>query len=191
MLKDEIFLTPKQLERQTQGRDFAFPHILKELDAGRPVYYCDESIFSSQQGKQSVWACSGLQRPSVHRNKLSFEAVAAIAVINQRGELVLCETRQKSYNKESFIAFVERFVEVAERPCTLVLDNLSFHRADEVKETCKLNNVTLIYNGTYSSQFMPVEMVWNYAKRLWRQEVPKIDNFKNKTDLRRRIERCI
>ena len=72
-----------------------------------------------------------------------------------------------------------------------MLDNLSFHRADEVKETCKLNDVTLIYNGTYSSQFMPVEMVWNFAKRLWRQEVPKIENFKNKTDLRRRIERCI
>ena len=112
-------------------------------------------------------------------------------MINQRGELVLCETRQKSYGKVDFIAFVQRFVDVAERPCTLVLDNLSFHRADEVKELCKLNDVTLIYNGTYSSQFMPVEMIWNYAKRLWRQEVPTIENFKNKADLRRRIERCI
>ena len=54
-----------------------------------------------------------------------------------------------------------------------------------------MNDVTLIYNGTYSSQFMPVEMVWNFAKQLWRQEVPNIVNFKNKTDLRRRIERCI
>lgn len=138
-----------------------------------------------------MWARSGLQRPTIHRNKLSFEAVAAIAVINQLGELVLCETRQKSYKKENFVAFVERFIDVAKRPCTLVLDNLSFHRADEVKELCKLNDVTLIYNGTYSSQFMPVEMVWNFAKQLWRQEVPNIVNFKNKTDLRRRIERCI
>ena len=104
---------------------------------------------------------------------------------------MLCETRQKSYKKENFIAFVERFIDVAKRPCTLVLDNLSFHRADEVKELCKLNDVTLVYNGTYSSQFMPVEMVWNFAKQLWRQEVPNIVNFKNKTDLRRRIERCI
>ena len=87
----------------------------------------------------------------MHRNKLSFESVAAIAVINQLGELVLCETRQKSYNKESFITFIERFVEVAVRPCTLVLDNLSFHRADVVKETCRLNDITIIYNGTYSS----------------------------------------
>ena len=127
----------------------------------------------------------------MHRNKLSFEAVAAIAVINQRGELLLCETRQKSYKKEDFVKFLERFIDVAIRPCTLVLDNLSFHRADEVKELCKLNDVTLIYNGTYSSQFMPVEMVWNFAKQLWRQEVPNIVNFKNKADLRRRIERCI
>ena len=48
VLKDEIYLTAKQLERQTQGRDFAFPHILEELNAGRPVYYCDESVFSSR-----------------------------------------------------------------------------------------------------------------------------------------------
>ena len=48
VLKDEICLTPKQLERQTQGRDYAFPHILEALEAGRPVYYCDESIFSSR-----------------------------------------------------------------------------------------------------------------------------------------------
>ena len=38
---------------------------------------------------------------------------------------------------------------------------------------------------------MPVEQVWNFAKQIWRREIPLIDNFKNKPELRRRIELCI
>ena len=38
---------------------------------------------------------------------------------------------------------------------------------------------------------MPVEQVWNFAKQIWRREIHLIDNFKNKPELRRRIELCI
>ena len=48
-LKDEIYLSKKQLETQKKGRLYALPHIIGELDAQRHVYYCDESVFSCTQ----------------------------------------------------------------------------------------------------------------------------------------------
>ena len=48
-LKDDIYLSKKQLETQQKGRLYAFPHIIGELNAQRRVYYCDESVFSSTQ----------------------------------------------------------------------------------------------------------------------------------------------
>ena len=38
---------------------------------------------------------------------------------------------------------------------------------------------------------MPVEQVWNFAKQIWRREIHTITNFKNKVELRKRIEYCI
>ena len=138
-----------------------------------------------------MWATKGVQRPIIGRKKLTFEAVAAIAVIDDRGLLTIAETKQKSYKEESFNAFITRFLEVAEKPSTLVLDNLGFHKNEKVREMCREQGVTIIYNGTYSSQFMPVEMIWNMAKVYWRREIINVPNFSNKTNLRHRIELCI
>ena len=56
---------------------------------------------------------------------------------------------------------------------------------------CREQGVTIIYNGTYSSQFMPVEMIWNMAKVYWRREIINVPNFSNKANLRHHIELCI
>ena len=77
--------------------------------------------------------------PIVERNKLSFEAVAAIGVIDGVGRLVLCKTRQKSYTKVAYLAFLRKFEKRAYKPCKLVVDNLSFHRSEEAKEFCRNN----------------------------------------------------
>ena len=43
------------------------------------------------------------------------------------GEILICETRQKSYDTDAFLAFLERFCKVAVKPSILVLDNLNIH----------------------------------------------------------------
>ena len=86
---------------------------------------------------------------------------------------------------------MESFITVAKLPCTLVLDNLIIHRTAKVKELCVKSGVALVFNGTYSSEYMPVERLWMFAKLYWRREVTEISNFKNKALLRKRIEKCI
>ena len=46
----------------------------------------------------------------------------------------------------------------------------AFHQSKETKEYCHQNGITLVYNGIYSSQFMPVERLWLFAKLYWRKE---------------------
>ena len=86
---------------------------------------------------------------------------------------------------------MERFKDAAVRPCTLVMDNLSFHVSKETKEFCFANQIEIVYNGIYSSQYMPIERLWMFAKLYWRKEVVNISDFNNKTALRSRIEACI
>ena len=76
-------------------------------------------------------------------------------------------------------------------PCKLVLDNLSCHRTHALRDFCASVGIDIIYNGTYSSQYMPVERLWLFAKLYWRKEVANITNFKDQNLLRRRIEACI
>lgn len=77
--------------------------------------------------------------------------MAAIAVTDAYGKVVLCETRQKSYDGKSFFQFIKKFYQKERGYCTLVLDNLSFHRSKEVREFCDEKDIKLIYNGIYSS----------------------------------------
>ena len=133
----------------------------------------------------------GPQPTIVKRNKLSFNAIAAIGVIDAHGELILCETRPRSYTADSVLAFLHRLAPLMTKPCTLVLDNLACHRTSALANFCSENHISILFNGTYSSQYMPVERLWLFAKLYWRKEVGSISNFKNETLLRRRIEHCI
>ena len=138
-----------------------------------------------------MWMLPGSQPALEARNKLAFEAVAACAAIDQYGSLTLCMTERQSFNADKFYNFVEAFIAKATRPCTLVLDNLNIHRTTRVRELCAKHGVSIVYNGTYSSQYMPVERLWLFAKLYWRKEVATIANFKNRALISARITKCI
>ena len=186
-----VSLNPSQLTRQKQGRLEAFPVILEEIQCGRPIYFADESCFTSAQSESNMWMLPGVQPTLAKRNKLSFASVAACAAIDAQGSLLLYHTVPKSYDSDRFYAFMELFISKASLPCTLVLDNLNIHRTNKVKTLCQEKGVRLIFNGTYSSQYMPVERLWLFAKLYWRKEVASISNFKDQAMIRSRIEKCI
>ena len=151
----------------------------------------DESVFSTAQSQARIWALPGPQPPAIERNKVAFEAIAAVGVIDAAGNVVACEARQKSYDSASYLKFLKKFKRAAITPCELVVDNASFHRSAEVLDYCRRVGITVIFNGIYSSQYMPIERLWLFAKLFWRKEVLQVSDFKNKLQLRRRIEKCI
>ena len=50
------------------------------------------------------------------------------------------------------------------RKTYMLVDNLPVHRTDNVKAQAKRSKVELIFNGTYSSEFNPIERLWAWAK---------------------------
>ena len=138
-----------------------------------------------------MWMFPGVQPAMVTRNKLSFQCIAAMGVIDAHGNIVHVETTPKSYDSEKVLACFRVFAKKAKLPCKLVLDNLACHRTHALRDFCESKGISIIFNGTYSSQYMPVERLWLFAKLYWRKEVANIRNFKDQNLLRRRIEACI
>ncbi len=170
-----------------------FPKIISAIKSNKPpIYFLDEAVFSSNQSVNfKVWAPPGVITPSVMRNKVSFPAIAAIAVIDVNGNIVACETRQKSYNTDSYVKFLKIFRSKTFGKVKLVVDNLGVHRSKLALEYCKLRHIEVIFNSIYSSEYMPIERVWLHAKNIWRKEVVTITNFNNKVRLRKKIVECI
>ena len=51
------------------------------------------------------------------------------------------------------------------RKSYMLVDNLRVHRTDRVVAQAKRSKVELIFNGTYSSEYNPIERLWAWAKQ--------------------------
>jgi transposase len=77
------------------------------------------------------------------------------------------------------------------KPTFIFLDNLKAHYSRVVLETADKCNQTLLYNGPYSSELQPIEVLWSFAKRTFRKEITKITDFKDTQQLIYVVEDCI
>jgi len=128
----------------------------------------------------------------VARKKLGFEAVAVVGIIDRDGEVVHVMTRPKSIKTEDFNEFMRDFKEkIGTRKSIVFLDNLNFHRNKRVVSYCKESEINLIYNGTYSSEFMPIERLWSFAKRNFSRELLNGVNFKNSRTIHSLVRKSI
>ncbi len=57
-------------------------------------------------------------------------------------------------------------------------DNLKAHHSKEVKLAAERNNQKLLFNGSYSSQFNPIESLWAYSKRYFRKQMMSVVDYK-------------
>lgn len=171
----------------------SFPKMIAGITHNQPpIFFLDESVFSTAQSVNlRVWAPVGPVQPYIRRKKLSFKAIAAIGIIDVAGNVVASETREKSYTTASYIGFLRKFKRKVKGKVVLVVDNLSVHKAKDSLEFCRKNKISLLFNATYSSAFMPVEVLWMHAKRKWRKQVAEIEDFSNQAVLQRKIDICI
>ena len=74
-------------------------------------------------------------------------------------------TKKKSIDHIDFMVFLRRLHDFTKGEKSLVmLDNLPVHKKLEVRACAKQYNFELIFNGTYSSKYMPIERLWAWAK---------------------------
>ena len=53
---------------------------------------------------------------------------------------------------------------IGRKKAVLFLDNLQVHHTNAVKKLAQRLSIELVFNGTYSSEFMPIERLWAWAK---------------------------
>ena len=53
---------------------------------------------------------------------------------------------------------------IGRRRAVLLLDNLGVHRTKAVQKLAPKLGIELVFNGTYSSTYMPIERLWGWAK---------------------------
>lgn len=62
--------------------------------------------------------------------------------------------------------FLRRLKEhIGRKKAVLLLDNLGVHRTKASTKLAKTLGIELVFNGTYSSEYNPIERLWAWAKK--------------------------
>ena len=88
--------------------------------------------------------------------------------------------------------FLRRLKEhTGRKKAVLLLDNLGVHRTNAVKNLAAKFDIELVFNGTYSSNFMPIERLWAWAKHQFTRQCAKDAPYHDQRAMERLVERCI
>ena len=102
----------------------------------------------------------------VEKKKLAFRAIAVAAAIDSEGHVVASHIVDGAINIEHFCTFLDKVGHIYQRKKTYMLvDNLNVHHSKLVQNRASHWNIELLFNGTYSSTFNPIERLWAWAKR--------------------------
>ena len=81
------------------------------------------------------------------------------------GKVVAYYSQEKSIDSDAFVEFLKVVGKKMNRRKTYILvDNLRVHRTADVMAQAKKSRIYLIFNGTYSSEYNPIERLWAWAK---------------------------
>ena len=99
------------------------------------------------------------------KSKLTFSAIAVAAAIDHEGTVIAEHVVDGAIDRYSFADFIEKVHNFTRgRPCVMMLDNLRVHYCHEVRSLAEKYNIEFCFNGTYSSEFMPIERLWAWSK---------------------------
>ena len=149
-------------------------------------------MFTGGQFHQTTWWPKGGEGPTHPTNCLRFGAIAVVAAVDLKGEVVAMHMKDFSIKWDSFITFLEKLKPKKKSQKTFVfLDNLKAHHSPEVKTYAKEANIELLYNAAYSSELNPIERLWLFSKRLFYKRVIEFSDWKDRPRLYSLVDECI
>ena len=80
-------LTKKQLEKRRAMLMHILPVMLRLKDEGHPLYFVDETMYTSNDRLDRVWAPAG-DCATIRPNVMRFDAIAVVAAIDMNGRVV-------------------------------------------------------------------------------------------------------
>ena len=149
------------------GRLLCFPKIIKAIAEKKLVLFMDEAVFSSKQVRPTVWYSAQKEPVLLQKKTIGFKAIAVAAAIDCEGRVVAHRVVDGAIDNLEFQRFL---IEVSlrfshRRKVLMLVDNLPVHKMLVVKERAKSLNIELVFNGTYSSTFNPIERLWAWSKQ--------------------------
>jgi len=94
----------------------------------------------------------------------------------EKGGIVHWELIKNAVNTEVFHSFLSRIELPSEKRYYLLLDNISFHKADKVKEVLESKNIEPRYIVASNPYLNPVEEVFNVIKQYVRKQKPTTED---------------
>ncbi len=160
-------MKPNQIAKQTADKAVAFRRVLNIIASKAPIYFIDEAVFTSKLQSSKVWTRAGRNPMVIYKPKIGFKAIAVVGAIDIKGKVRTICTFDYSINVDKFIQFLQelRIMKDARIKIFIFLDNLRVHYSLRVREYCGVNNIELVFNAAYSSEYNPIERLWALAKR--------------------------
>jgi transposase len=153
--------TKENLERRRE-----FLRINGRFDFERLVYL-DESGITTTMTRLYGCALAG-QRIHEATPQSHWTAVTLIGASRVSG-MVAPMTVEAARDDDVFLAYVEHFHCTAPRPgAFVVMDNLSAHKVDGVRQLIEMAGAELVYLPPYSPDLNPIEKAWSKIKQIFR-----------------------
>lgn len=144
----------------------AFAETVARLDP-RDLVFVDESGINTAMSRRYARAAAGQRAvgrvPAGHWRQLT-----VLGGLSLEG-LIACMSIESATNKSVFVAFVrEVLVPQLRVGQVVILDNLSPHKADEVRDLIEAAGCQLLLLPPYSPDLNPIEQTWSKLKTLLR-----------------------
>lgn len=154
------------LEQKTQ-----FSKTLSNI-CSKDIISIDETYFYNNMTNNYGWSKKGSKITTylpVKKNKLS------VLVAISDSKIIKSQIFSKNVSSSDFITFIKN-LNVKNK--YLLMDNVSFHKSKEIRDTVKNNNNLLLFIPPYSPEFNPIELFFSNLKRKCKKDYYKIIDLK-------------
>ena len=158
-------------ERDTEENRRRRAEFLEAIRAVPPekLIYLDESGVTTSMTRP-YGRCLGGRRIREATPGGHWKILTILSAMSTRG-LIATMTIEEATDSEIFLAYVEQVLCPALRPGdVVVMDNLSSHKADGVREWIEKAGAELLYLPPYSPDLNPIEKAWAKLKQMLRAD---------------------
>jgi transposase len=157
------------VERDTEAnrkRREAFVEHIRSVSPDRLIYLDESGVTTSMT--RLYGRCAGGRRVAEATPGGHWKILTILSAMSTRG-MIATMTIEEPTDGDIFLAYVEHVLCPALRPGdVVVMDNLSAHKAEGVRNWIEKHGATLLYLPPYSPDLNPIEKAWAKLKQLLR-----------------------
>jgi transposase len=140
--------------------------------------FIDECSFCVNDISNYGYSKKGEEILKITKHSKTKQRVTLLASMSKKN--IICQFFESSIDSEKYLDFIKDNKQFFENK-NIVQDNARIHHSKIVKNYCKENNLSMVYNPAYSPEFNPIELLFNKLKTEYR----KMEHKNIKDDIKR------